>query len=91
MGVDMKSIVEILADNLCSNMETVAQNRAARELSELTDQQLINAGISRQKLERGSEAYPWQATSKNTTEVDIEELLAQAKKPLPTAKTAFFA
>ena len=41
------------------NTKTVVQNKTARALSDLPDVKLKQAGLSRDKLSRGSEAYPW--------------------------------
>lgn len=39
--------------------EDSANERTARELYALTDEQLENIGVSREKLEQGAAAFPW--------------------------------
>ena len=85
-----------LAENLTENMDAVEQNRAARELSELSDPELRKAGLSRQKLERGKDAYPWQAAYNDATrkelEEDLKQLVAQmAGKPSISGTALFIA
>ncbi len=92
--IDMRSIVEILADNLCSNMETVAENTAARELSELSDQKLRKIGVVRQRSDQGAEIYFWRESKVELTTIDQQNLLNRTKRQsLATshAKTFFTA
>lgn len=66
-----------LAENMSSNVETVVQNKAARELSELSDEQLRQRGLERKKLEQGSRAYPWVSSLSSVSKEEVEKSLLQ--------------
>lgn len=69
-----------LAANMVNSAEIAEQNRIARELSELSDPQLREAGISRQKLQQGSKAFPWTVAAND--EVSLQELQQRLSQPL---------
>ncbi|MGH1439304.1 MAG: hypothetical protein ACRBBR_04255 [Cellvibrionaceae bacterium] len=68
-------LAERLAENMSCNIETVVQNKAARELSGLSDQQLHQKGLARDKLQRGSKAYPWISPRAHLSRHDLEKSL----------------
>jgi uncharacterized protein YjiS (DUF1127 family) len=66
-----------MAENMTGNMEIVSQNKTARALSELSDPELRKVGLSRQRLEQGSQAYPWRAHYNDLAEEEIKQQVAQ--------------
>jgi len=69
------NLAERLAESMSCNVETFAQNKAARELSGLSDQQLHQKGLTRDKLQHGSKAYPWISPYAHLSRHDLEKSL----------------
>jgi len=49
--------------------ERAGLNRAAEQLESLSDRQLEDMGVCREKLKHGAAAYPWKAQTDNIVRV----------------------
>ncbi|MFT5420341.1 MAG: hypothetical protein ACI9D5_001085 [Candidatus Endobugula sp.] len=70
--------MNIIVKKIIAFLQYGSKNRAAKELLQLSDKQLIDVGLCSAKLSKGASAYPWRLSTADV--VDLARAQPKAAK-----------